>query len=456
MLILLALLAYTHRSISVEITKSKIAREAARKTTTLIVVTSDFLEHHYDREEEQWRVTYGSINSLIQNNPDITALQPVSSELNILHHHFTRIVEVVRAVEEMHNLTHKREELKKLLNLKYVVSSQIDLASQKILGLVLNISYEADRNIDRIQKINILIIIVFTLAAIIVIYVNSYATAKKIIRPLADLVQGARMIEKGKLDHRIINSENRSKTESNDELKQLTHAFNTMAERLDEQVWDLLSEVREHEITEKKLQESLLEKELLLKEIHHRVKNNMQIISSLLNLQSEKIIDERDRDLFMESRNRVYSMALIHEMLYRSESIREIDFTTFIEAIISELKKTYIVNPDKITFNLSSANFFVEINNAIPCALIINELISNSMKHAFPGDRKGTISIDLRLNQDGLHVIEYHDNGKGIEHEIDLKKSKTLGLQLVSSLVTQLRGTVTIDNNNGTRFTIVF
>ncbi len=194
---------------------------------------------------------------------------------------------------------------------------------------------------------------------------------------------------------------------------------------------------------------------MLLREIHHRVKNNLQIISSLLNLQSRYIKDVDALDIFAESQNRVRSMAIIHEKLYNSESMSEIDFGEYISDLTESLFYNYRVNPSRISLKKNMDEIYFDVDTAIPCGLIVNELITNCLKHAFPGDDKGEICIEL-LKTDDKHVLNVKDNGVGFPEDIDFKNTKSLGLQLVNNLVSQVDGTIELDGSNGSSFNIIF
>lgn len=217
-----------------------------------------------------------------------------------------------------------------------------------------------------------------------------------------------------------------------------------------------------HDITERKKNDaqilsSLREKELLLKEIHHRVKNNMQIISSLLSHQSEYTDDKRITEIFKDSQNRIASMSLIHEKLYRSKDLDKIDFADYITNLSASIFQSYDVNPGKITFNSKIDDIFLNIDYAIPCGLIINELITNSIKYAFPDEKKGNINVEFRHAGDKMYELIVSDNGKGLTKDIDFKRTKSLGLHLVTLLAEkQLHGTITLNQTNRTEFRIKF
>ncbi|RJS48492.1 MAG: hypothetical protein CIT03_07900 [Methanobacterium sp.] len=202
------------------------------------------------------------------------------------------------------------------------------------------------------------------------------------------------------------------------------------------------------------LKNSLKEKEVMLREIHHRVKNNLQIISSLLNLQTNYVKDEEARDLFKESQNRVKSMSMIHESLYQSRDLAQVDFSIYISRLSSELFSSYGVNFNQIRLETSVEKINLDINTAIPCGLIINELLSNAIKYAFP-HQEGVIKINF-LQKEDLYVLEVSDNGVGLPDDIDFTGTNTLGLRLVSSLVDQLDGTIHMDKTKGTSFIMEF
>ncbi|MDD1693475.1 MAG: PAS domain S-box protein [Methanoregula sp.] len=205
---------------------------------------------------------------------------------------------------------------------------------------------------------------------------------------------------------------------------------------------------------EAKLRSSLDEKTLLLKEIHHRVKNNLQIIVSLLNLQSRYIKDEATLATIRESQNRVKAMALVHEKLYQAEDISHIDLNDYIRFLGTGLFQSYDARSRGIRFQLDISDVQVDINTAIPFGLIINELISNSLKYAFPEGRSGEISIGVKKEGQTLTAI-FRDDGIGIPGELDWQNTQSLGLRLVNTLVDQLNGTIELDRTSGTRFTMV-
>lgn len=209
------------------------------------------------------------------------------------------------------------------------------------------------------------------------------------------------------------------------------------------------------EIQEEKIKKSLQERDILLKEIHHRVKNNMQIISSLLNLQSEYLKDKTAITALKECQGRIMSMAMIHENLYRSNILTGIEFNGYVDHIIKNIFHTHNISFDKFKVNIIAQDIILNIDTAIPTGLIINELVTNSIKHAFPGRETGEITIQLEQEQDEYY-LKVADNGIGISSNLDVNHTSTLGLLLVNSLVSQLDGNLQVATDGGTAFHINF
>ena len=216
----------------------------------------------------------------------------------------------------------------------------------------------------------------------------------------------------------------------------------------------MLYDITERKRTEKEVLTSLTEKEMLLKEIHHRVKNNLQVISSLLNLQTDYVKDEHDLALFRESQNRVKSMALIHEKLYHSATLSRIDFDMYMRDLTAQLFRTYNVRDVNLEIEVEPSSFGVD--TAIPCGLIINELVSNALKYAFPKGRSGHVRVALHRKGEDQYVLSVSDDGVGFPPGLDFRNTKSLGLQLVMTLTTQLGAEIALTREKGTTFTISF
>jgi len=218
-----------------------------------------------------------------------------------------------------------------------------------------------------------------------------------------------------------------------------------------------LLDITDNKIAENKIKDSLMEKEVLLKEIHHRVKNNLQIISSLLNLQTRCVEGEETINVLKESQNRVKTMAMVHEKLYQSEDLKDVNFKEYIENLVSDLFYSYGVKKGAIDLQIDADDIKMDIDTAIPCGLIINELVTNSLKYAFPNsNNEDIVKVELkRLQQNKLKLV-ISDNGVGLPENLDMENVETLGLKMVTILVNQLKGTLEVHRISGTEFKIIF
>lgn len=234
----------------------------------------------------------------------------------------------------------------------------------------------------------------------------------------------------------------RAQKDGDDELGLLVDGFNAM-----------LGQIAERD---EALRTSLDEKEVLLKEVHHRVKNNLQIIASLLDLQAGTVTDAGSAEMLRESRNRVRSMALIHEHLYGTEALARIDLADYVRDLCSSLASSYGTGQVHVTTHVDDLAF--DLDTAIPCGLVINELVSNALKYAFPDDRAGSLRIEVREAAEGDegYILTVDDDGIGLPDTVDPTDSPSLGLQLVSALIRQLRGELTWHVNEGTHMRIHF
>jgi PAS domain S-box-containing protein len=217
-----------------------------------------------------------------------------------------------------------------------------------------------------------------------------------------------------------------------------------------------LSDITDRKQTEEHIQASLREKEVLLQEIHHRVKNNLQVVSSLLNLQSGYVDDPQALEIFRDSQNRVRSMALVHEKLYQSQDLARINFAEYVRNLATYLFRTYSAQARRITLSTQVDDVSLGIDAAVPCGLVLNELISNALKHAFPDGQEGKIRVELAASGDGQVTLTVSDDGVGFPAGLDFHSTTSLGLQLVKTLVYQLAGTVDLRNGHGTEFRITF
>jgi PAS domain S-box-containing protein len=219
-----------------------------------------------------------------------------------------------------------------------------------------------------------------------------------------------------------------------------------------ERVLGTLTDISVRKQVEKQIAASLKEKEVMLKEIHHRVKNNLQVISSLLSLQSGASSDNRAREQLRESQNRIRSMALIHERLYQSENLAQVNFGEYVRSLVAFLFRSYSMPNVRVIYAIDRCN--LPVNTAIPCGLMINELVSNALKYAFKGRTGGEIEIGFSLLDGNRGVLSVRDDGVGFPADLDYRATQTLGMQLVTTLTSQINGTLGLVLDRGTTFTI--
>lgn len=218
----------------------------------------------------------------------------------------------------------------------------------------------------------------------------------------------------------------------------------------------ILTDITDRREAEQALRESLSEKDNMMKEVYHRVKNNLAVISSLLTLQSRRITDDETRGMFNESQGRVRSMSMIHERLYRSSDLKSVEVSEYIRSLAVQLVRSYNVSGTRIRLDINIPKMSLDVDTIIPCGLIVNELLTNALKYAFPGERTGTITLSLDKNSDASYSLLIKDDGIGLPKDFSFTDTKTLGVTIVSTLVKQLNGTIEVHTEDGTEYRITF
>lgn len=255
--------------------------------------------------------------------------------------------------------------------------------------------------------------------------------------------------------NKMIKNISLAKVEMDQNNRELEKRVGVRTRELEGALKSLQKENKQRRVAEIEISNSLHEKEVLLKEIHHRVKNNLQIVSSLLFFQSKQIEDPKMLDMFRDGQNRVKSMALIHEKLYQSGDLANIDFKQYVKKLTNFLFQSYGINQAKIKFKNNVQDVELGVDTAVPFGLIINEIVSNSLKHGFKTQEFGEVKIDMGYDENNKLILIISDNGVGISEDLNIEESESLGLRLVNNLTTQLNGTITFLNNNGTTVKIV-
>lgn len=236
----------------------------------------------------------------------------------------------------------------------------------------------------------------------------------------------------------------------------LQETVNERTKQLEEMNTELTAEIVERKEAERQIRQSLQEKEVLLKEVHHRVKNNLQIITSLLNLQAVEITDPDTREKFRDSMGRVKSMAIIHERLYQTDNLAEVALAEYIDSLTRFLAGTVSGNGGRINIVQEVEDVALPIDMAVPCGLIVNELVTNSLKHAFPDERGGEVKISCSRDVEGVVTLSVRDSGVGLPDDIDPENLSSLGMRLVHNLTDQLDGSLEFGNDGGAAYSIEF
>ena len=222
--------------------------------------------------------------------------------------------------------------------------------------------------------------------------------------------------------------------------------------RLDGIVSDITNRIR----AQMEISNSLQEKELLLKELNHRVKNNLQVISSLLKLQVAQVKDIELHQLFMDTQNRVKSMSFIHECLFQTNIQSDIKFSDYLKKLINHLFIVYGFDKRSVNYKINADNIYLNIDTAVPCGLLVNEVVSNSLKYAFPGNHHGEIDVNFAIEKDHIYNLKIRDNGIGLSQDLINNNNGSLGIKLINTLVKQLDGKIEINSNSGTEYKITF
>ena len=390
--------------------------------TLIIYVLSNIKLTTIEEISKQLEDTTLVIEDLIMQSPDAVCMCDSNGNILKTNENFDRSFNIIKSSNEKINIFNN------VIDLNDEITSKLTDAKNGRTVHIENVNYKTRDNLNKYYSIK---------------FYPTYSKDKKIINYLFN----AEDITLRKF--------------AEDALKD---AYDEMESRVRERTAELVlltgnlqEEIAEHKKDEEKIKTSLKEKEVLLKEIHHRVKNNMQIISSMLGLQSLSVKDSMYGDMLRDSQNRIRSMALIHEKLYQSENMADVDFSEYIDSLISNITKSYHLK-DSIVITKDVKEFSFSIDTAIPLGLIINELISNAIKHAFPDNKSGEIQLQInRVDGSNKYNLNVNDNGIGMDPGFVIENSKSLGLKLVQALVDQLEGDLKITTSNeGTLFSIDF
>ena len=446
---LVMMVSYFSRRMQEEVKKTQVANQLDRKIAELVLVTDEYLAYQYLRSFQQWLLKHEEIMRMTgREAPDLyMSIQP---SLESLHRSFLALGNVMDQKRGGMAESGAKAEMANALLLEERITGRIRLDCNRILSDAFDFSERAMDRLEALRHQSDITLIISALVLFVLIAAASWVMIRKITGPLKTVVEGANRIEKGDLDHRIMLGRGPGKSGSGNEMVELALSFNAMTENLVRTIRDL-SEMDHQQ------RASLAEKEVLLQEIHHRVKNNMQVISSLLQLQGDRIEDPEARKVFNEARDRVKAMALIHESLYQSADMARIALGDYLDRLAGYLFRAHGSTAQRVRLKLNADTTFISLDQAVPCALVMSELISNALKHAFRAGRQGDLNIQVTNSGDGNIRVRVADNGAGLPEGFDLNRTEGLGLQLVRDIVEdQLDGSLDITSDGGAIFTVTF
>ena len=397
-------------SISFGLFKQKLIQERIEDATSLVILSSNELRNPlYFLEMDRMN----DIISHLKENPNVQTVYILDYRGHIItdgtveNNYYDQILD-----DDFSKRSVKSDKiLVEIKNDGLKISSPIQI-KEKIGIIIIDFSL---KELDQALAEMIKLLLVIGTAIFIIIAVIDLSISRSITEPVTDIMNASREIAKGNFGIKI-------RINSDDEIGELAGAFNKMGDELKKSSDD-------HKQAELEIRKSLDEKDVLLREIHHRVKNNMQIISSLLRFQSMNIKDKKDFGLFEESQNRITSMLLVHEKLYQSKDLAKIDLNEYIQDMVKGLFQAYGEYSGRIKLNTQVQEISLGINSAIPCGLIINELVTNSLKYAFPDNRKGEIEIKVHKIYNEIEMI-ISDNGIGIPEGIDFRNTGSNGFEI--------------------------
>jgi two-component sensor histidine kinase/HAMP domain-containing protein len=419
---------------------------------------NDYLLHRESHQRTRWEVRFSSFSDLllefVPENPEQAALiNNLKANKDRLESIFS---EVVSLLENNQPLNFDIVDIA----IVRVSWSRMEIQNQAIAFDVSRLNRILEEQVDRLQHQRVILLFIFIGVFGAFLVVNYITVNQRILRALSDLQVGTGIIGSGNLEFTL--EETRG-----DEIGELSRAFNRMTMDLKMVTASktyLEREIKERERAEEALRESkeqikasLEEKEVLLKEIHHRVKNNMQVISSLVSLQSEELKDADMRAVLQEVTHRVRSMALVHEKLYQSADLARIEFDKYAQSLLNYLWHAHGSASSGVRLSLDLEPISLSVNEAVPCGLILNELVCNSLKHAFDGREDGEMAVLLQHGvKEGQVRLCVRDNGTGFPVGLDWRQARTLGLRLVRMLAGQLRAEVEFSSTSGTEFIMIF
>jgi two-component sensor histidine kinase/HAMP domain-containing protein len=443
-------LLLSHKTMKNSLVEGKTTRQIMHSMNELNNFVRSYMLYQDDRPRLQFLVEHDLITKLIDtirfhNTEEQLILESIRHNSGSMRDAFLKLVSNYESPALVTNAALAKEAEERLAGRILIKSRDVVSNAFRLESLI------HDEIATTQRRINVLVFFL-VLAITLPLTTALIRMMRSINTSLASLRKGTEVIAAGDLNHRISLS-------ARDEIGELSRSFDLMTEQLRNTTVskdDLSKEMEERKRAEEAIKASLREKEVLLKEIHHRVKNNMQVISSLVSLQADESQDAAMRDILRDVTHRVRSMAMVHEKLYQSVDLSRIEFAEYARSLLSYLWRAHGTAASGIRLALDLEPVSLSVNAAVPCGLILNELVGNALKHAFPGRAGGEVAVSLRGDPQGKVHLCVRDNGMGLPAEFDWSQATSLGLRLIQMLAGQIHAGVEVSGHKGTEFTITF
>lgn len=430
--------------------RSAIAEVIVNGTLQILALAGEYLLYQEPRMEQQWRMKYKSMIKLIDESQygdtqEYTPQFRLRRDYNRSRIIFERLVNFTSQNHDKLEVSPVLNYQRKRLGSEFLTTTQF-MTSQASLNWkqMAKIRKQATQRIALVTGVTMLSLV----AAMLVLW---WILALRVIRPVNTLSKDIKKFGND-LNYHV----NKIR---NDEIGNVAASFNIMATNLRETLVSkekLIKEVNYRKNAEEKLISLLGEKEVLLKEVHHRVKNNLQVISSMLSLQAKSAGDDRSVEVLAESQRRIRVMARIHENLHKSDNLASIDTEAYLDSVVEDTFTSIGHDKQQIFSRLNVDSINLDVDQAVACGQIISELLSNSLKHAFPNGQIGNVETSLHRGGGGKLELAVVDDGVGLPENFDVQKTESLGLKLVHALAMQLSGEVHINGSGGTNIRIIF